>query len=675
MKTVSAGTITFSDPSSFLTIGKEISYLSDKDKSLTFEQVLSPEYQSRFIPCSQEVFSRPASQCAYWFRISFINKSSSDAWLELGTIAGRYIDFYAPDSTGRYGKPILTGVMRGLETKPYPVNTFWFPLCKGCNQSPSTYYMRIDEETPFEAPLYIGSLQSLYAHKGINDYLVAGFIGAILIMLLYNAFLWLSTREKLYLVYVLYLSLCLLVPTAQNCYPFLTRIGNHTWWYDHLVFIMAVANSTVGIFAIMYLNLKVELPKVYYVMSIMIVLLLVLGLLNFLFPYGYLINTFQVCILLMFMLCLFSGYFLLVKRRKQAFYYSLGWTFMIVFALIFMFTINGFLPYNAFTRNSTYFGIVLETWMFSLALGNRINVLKKERELSQEAMLYKAVENEKLVRSQKEELYKEVIKRTEEIHNKNEALNQMNEQVVKSNTILSEQAENLEILNASKDKFFSIIAHDLRNPFNTIFGFADLIIKNIDKYDKDKIKELVETIRTSSKNTFTLLENLLTWARMQTGDIEYKPEIIDLRILFMNAVTMVEAQAMQKNITINQAYNNCSEIYGDNNMISTVLRNLLTNAIKYTNDGGLIFISSSHNGHFCEISVKDNGVGIPTQSIEKLFRVDSKFNTKGTSNERGTGLGLILCKEFVEKHGGSIMLKSGEGVGSEFLFTLPVASN
>lgn len=239
---VSADTIVLSDARGLLTIGKNLSYLEDKDKSLSIAHILTPECQAKFRAGTRDVFARPATHDVFWFKITFSNQSEEDAWLEFGTVAARYIDFFAPDSKGNYGKPIQTGVMRALNTRPYPVNTFWFPLSRAGNQTTITYYLRIDEETPFEAPIYIGSLKALHAHKSTNDYLVAGFMGAILIMLLYNAFLWLSTREKLYLVYVLYLLFSLLVPPAQNGYPFVSRLGNPAWWFDHLVFFMAVAN-------------------------------------------------------------------------------------------------------------------------------------------------------------------------------------------------------------------------------------------------------------------------------------------------------------------------------------------------------------------------------------------------------------------------------------------------
>ncbi|NVO18966.1 MAG: hypothetical protein HXX13_04665 [Bacteroidetes bacterium] len=655
----------------FLIIGKQLSYFEDINKTTSFQEILSPAIQQKFTPCSMDVYSHPARQGSVWFKINFSNHCDADAWLEFGTIAARYIDFYAPDSNGRYHAPILTGSLRGIKSKPYPVNTFWMPLSKAGDHSVKTYYIRIEEQTPFEAPLFIGTLQSLHKHKSTNDYLVAGYMGAIIIMLLYNAFIWLSTREKLYLIYILYLFCSLVVPPAQNSYPFMARIGNYEWWFEHFIFFVAVANSLVGLFAIFYLNLKTELPKIYRIMVVLIMSLLVMGTLNFFFPIGNLVNAFQVCIILLFSLCLFSGYYLLIRRRKQAFYYSLGWTFMIIFACIFIFTINGLLPYNSFTRNAVFFGIVLETWMFSLALGNRINVLKREKESTQQDMLYQAIENEKSIRDQKEELEKEVIKRTAEILNASKELRAVNKQLANSNEKLSEQTANLELVNATKDKFFSIIAHDLRNPFNTIFGFADLLAKNLDQYDKEKIKELLEPIRTSSKNTFTLLENLLTWSRMQTGEIEFEPGYHDIMILFQEAIESVESQARQKDIVINQGMTYYAEVFGDKNMITTILRNLLSNAIKFTHPGGVILLTASFKDDFCEISVKDNGVGITVQGLEKLFQVHNKINTKGTANERGTGLGLVLCKEFVQKQGGKIWANAKEGFGSEFSFTLP----
>jgi len=236
--------------------------------------------------------------------------------------------------------------------------------------------------------------------------------------------------------------------------------------------------------------------------------------------------------------------------------------------------------------------------------------------------------------------------------------------------LLKKNAEELRDLNATKDKFFSIIAHDLKSPFNSILGFSDLLINNFSDYDKDEIEKYLRTIESSSKQAFELLENLLVWARSQTGSIHYQPETIELKSIIHENINLLTNQAERKNIQIFSTITDEAFVNGDRNMINTILRNLLANAIKFTPQFGKIFVSLILNDESYEISIKDNGIGIAEENIPKLFRIDSKFSTLGTEKEKGTGLGLILCKEFVEKHGGKIWARSELGKGSTFIFSL-----
>jgi signal transduction histidine kinase/ligand-binding sensor domain-containing protein len=236
--------------------------------------------------------------------------------------------------------------------------------------------------------------------------------------------------------------------------------------------------------------------------------------------------------------------------------------------------------------------------------------------------------------------------------------------------ILEKNAE-LKELNASKDKFFSIIGHDLRNPFNTIIGLTDLLLMDIQGTTPEKLQKSLQNIRGSSQQAHELLENLLLWARSHTGILAFRPEMVDLKKLVEESVSLVSAQAIRKNIVIHEDFIQEPMIHADVNMIRTVLRNLLTNSVKFTNQNGEVWVRLSVNNGFCTISVQDNGAGIPAEKIGTLFRIDTSHKTRGTDQEPGTGLGLILCKEFVERHGGRIEVDSQSGKGSEFRVVLP----
>jgi signal transduction histidine kinase len=240
--------------------------------------------------------------------------------------------------------------------------------------------------------------------------------------------------------------------------------------------------------------------------------------------------------------------------------------------------------------------------------------------------------------------------------------------------ILSKNSE-LNDLNASKDRFFSIIAHDLRNPFNTIIGLTDILLITLNNLDPVKLQRTLESIKTSSQQAYELLENLLLWARSQTGTISFRPEKADLQALVEESVGQVSVLASRKNIVIITDFKQCPQITGDINMIHTILRNLLTNALKYTRRNGEVHVGMSEHKGFCILSIKDNGIGISAEKINNLFSIDIARKTKGTDQEPGTGLGLILCRELIEKHGGRIEVESEVGKGSLFRVFIPLNNN
>ncbi len=225
-------------------------------------------------------------------------------------------------------------------------------------------------------------------------------------------------------------------------------------------------------------------------------------------------------------------------------------------------------------------------------------------------------------------------------------------------------------LNAQKDKFFSIIAHDLRNPFSAIMGLSDLLLSQVSQKDYNDIDEYAALIKQSSHQAMNLLKNLLDWSRAQTGRMDFNPEHFELADLVEENKKFFEVIANQKNITLKTCLPSSIVVFADKQMVSTVFRNLKSNAIKFTRKGGEIIISAEKDADEIRISVSDNGIGIPANRLEKLFRIDESSSTYGTDNEKGTGLGLILCKEFIETHGGKIWAESEEQKSSTFHFTL-----
>jgi len=245
-----------------------------------------------------------------------------------------------------------------------------------------------------------------------------------------------------------------------------------------------------------------------------------------------------------------------------------------------------------------------------------------------------------------------------------------NEKINAANVKLAESERNLTEMNATKDKFFSIISHDLKNPLTSLLSISESIMEAT-RADQDEKSMGIGKIHDSIKEINALLENLLTWSRTQRGRLNFEPVNFNLAKMIEVNLNLHRAMAENKNVTLSHDLTVDMIAYGDRDMINTVIRNLLNNAIKFTSDGGTVKVDARKDGNMIQILVEDNGTGISEENLQKLFRIDVKFKTTGTSGEKGTGLGLVLCKEFVEKNGGTMTVESTINQGSIFGFTLP----
>lgn len=253
----------------------------------------------------------------------------------------------------------------------------------------------------------------------------------------------------------------------------------------------------------------------------------------------------------------------------------------------------------------------------------------------------------------------------------NKKLQELNNKVLEQNNQLERLNKKLNAANYEKDKFFSIIAHELRNPLWWFRNLADVLSKNFDKMDRDKLQKAIKSIDESAKNSFHLIDNLLQWSRAQLKRVNYKPQRNELKKLIEENIALIKSVADYRGIKIVCDVNKELYVSVDSELTNTVLRNLISNAIKYTPENGKIFISTrERNGHVI-VSVMDSGIGISKKDQKKLFKEDSNFTTLGISHEKGSGLGLLLCKEFVEKNGGKIWVDSELNKGTTFSFTLP----
>lgn len=244
-------------------------------------------------------------------------------------------------------------------------------------------------------------------------------------------------------------------------------------------------------------------------------------------------------------------------------------------------------------------------------------------------------------------------------------------ELIAERDLIKKYSEELKEINASKDKFFSIISHDLKSPFQSLLGISDLLTHSGDSLGPEENSILISQLNKSLHNQFKLLDNLLQWSRLQSGRMSYQPMRIDLHLLAEETINLLAGNAARKNIYLANAIPPDTLVFADLSMLNSIMQNLVSNAIKFTSAEGSVTINCNELDNNICICVKDNGIGIDSEKLQKLFRIDCAHSTPGTANEAGTGLGLIICKEMVEKNNGTIRVESCEGQGTAFSFTLP----
>lgn len=659
-------TIILKNKAKIIPIGQNISFLEDETGKLTIDDILKPKTQKKFQNHNKNVFYRQPSMKTYWLKITFKNQTQKEACIELAMSNIFYLDYFQ-NINGKYIQTIKTGCMRPEKSKAFPVNVFWLPLSTGPEMQ--VVYIKFSGQFIASIPIYAGTFEALSYNKDKGDCILGGFIGIMIVMFFFNFFLLLITQDKIYAWYLAYLIPTLVNTTFLSNYPFITYFFEDLKpiLYPYYVSWGFIAFLMPSLFTLYALDLFKK--NLFFARFILIanfpstILIPILNISGIAKPYQ-LIVFFQLNMLAVTMLCIGIGIYLwVVKKEKFARFFTLGWSWAILGGFILLLSVNGILPYNYLSRNAMFFGFCLESILFSLALGDRINTMRTKMQLAQ-------AENFKLIQEQNQVLELKVKERTEELESINEELKQSNEELNTSNEKISQASKDLEHLNATKDKLFAIIGHDLRSPIHSLKGLMSLVDnEDINQQDflmlSGKLKNSVEYIH------FTL-DNLLQWANNQMQGIQNHPENIHIYNIAKENCDLLGEIALKKQIKINNEIDNEIMVWADTNQVSLIFRNLISNAIKFTNMGGTVQLIATQQKDFYQMSVIDTGIGMSQNVLEKLFNPLMQVKMFGTQNEKGTGLGLILCKDFVEKNGGEIWAESQEGKGSKFHFTLPI---
>ena len=273
--------------------------------------------------------------------------------------------------------------------------------------------------------------------------------------------------------------------------------------------------------------------------------------------------------------------------------------------------------------------------------------------------------------NEKEELNSQLTENNQELQAKAELLSGINEILAEKNQQIEKQSKEVKLLLSTRDKFYSIIAHDIKNPMGAIMGFSDLLNKKIQPCNDPSLVKYAEMVKKTSTQAYTLLVSLLEWTRLQTGQVEVNPELFNLLEILQQLLEVIHVSAEEKRIELSYVCNDEIIVFADKNMISTTMRNLISNAIKFTPEDGKVTVSITQNNNSVIFSVTDTGIGIEKEEIQKFYNNEMVNKRDGTNKEIGTGLGLMLCKDFINLHKGSIDIESYPDKGSVFSFAIP----
>ena len=619
-----------------IALGASARVIKDQDKALSAAQLLDqPERYPGFQ--GEAINSFSFTDAAYWFVVPLNNPSTASltrlltvepAWLD-----GIHITLAAADGS------LLE--FHGGDYYPFSQRSIMHRKFNASLKLPpgqSQLLVRVQTRDPLVVNMQLWERSAFYradSHETAYLGLVYGVLGA---MLLYNLVLFVAVRESVYAAYVGYVLIFMLWHATSNGLLYQWLWPTSPQWANWAQSVFIYLTVMAGLyFAINFLQLRQRMPRIYrwargllltfFISSIVTALLggyqlHVISAILWIIPY-------TPAVIIFGLLSLRAG------NRAARFFLpatAAGFLGSGITAL----AVSGIIPFSFYTYRAVDFGMLIDAVLLSIALADRLKLARNETEQARTA-LFDAVQEHA------QELETTVDQRTQELRE----------------------------ANATKDKFFTIIAHDLRGPLGSLAMFYNDIVKSAE----DFTDEILTLTRDTTNNTSNLLEQLLTWARSQRGEIDYKPQAFDLSLLTPEIEQLFSSQASAKQIQLDVDIDGPCWVYADKAMVHTILRNLTSNALKYTAAGGAINAEITCDSDLYKFSITDSGIGIDKAVQQSLFRLDEKPQSlPGTNNETGTGLGLILCSEFVQRNSGNIGVTSEKGKGATFWFTLPRAS-
>lgn len=668
-------------------MGKSASLLVDSKGTLTIDDILGDSCQSLFQQSEQEIFSRPASNTIYWFKLTINNQSGERLWLEIGDrISPKYTKFYLPNSKGQYLQAYNGSKLYNDSDKIFPISVYHVPI--EAKSGAISYYLRSDGLFPRVHRFKISNANSLYQDSREVDAASLLFIGLVFGIIVYNLFLFFSSKDKIYLIYALeriFLTLTLTFDTGYLIFYHEWLWEQYFWWHNW-VFVLQV------VFLIYYLDIHEYSAKFSRWLWVLAGAMLLPAILSTFVEFCILINIFQIFLLFFYINLLGSGIYIWMKGGKKAKLYVLIWGLAILGVFVFIAGLNGLIELTPVVKNAVYIGFGAESILFALALGNRLNVLKttNERILS---------ENVELMQHQQEKLEELVMERTHQLSNEKQRAEHTLRVLTtaQSQLIQAEKMSSLGMLTAG-------IAHEINNPINyvsvgtrTLQEFiVDLellvnayvaieeaptmeerqekeihlsLIKQELGEPKEVIKDVMEMLETIDMGASRIVEIIKGLRGFSRAEEEFKRKANIHELIGSSLILLSEKY--KSRVSIVKDFDDSLPLFSCySGPLSQVFLNLIANAIDAIPAEGSITISTNKTKDSIEITIADTGTGIPKEVLDRIF--EPLFTTKELG--KGTGLGLSIVHDIIEKHGGVIEVETTEGEGTAFHITLPIAA-
>lgn len=610
--------------------------------------VASPDI---FVPNTTNVPHYESTQSAIWLKADIRVETDEPVYLLFNYPLIDSIDLFVVGQKGAIIQHEANGTMLPAADRDLYSNYLKFKLRKGLY----TYYIRAKTTYTLQLPIKIKSFETVYKEQTSENLWLGIYIGISALIIFFLIFLWLLTRDKVYIYFMLHTASLAII----NIH--LKGFANLLFWskasiinlYQPSIFALTLFALA---FAIVFLETSTKHPKLHRWFVALLwatVLVLPIDIMGFHQVAHQLVKA---LILFSSILMVVAGFASYKKGFKPARLFIAGRIIFLVSLLLNILQRLDILSYEFSIIYALQVGSLINIVLLSLALADRLRIICSEKNDAKEEIYAKIKENEELVRQQNTLLSLKVEERTREMK--------------KQTQTLEDQKSQLEELNKTKDKIFSVIAHDLRGPLGNVSQLADMMA--IDENLRNE--ETIELLKDASKRSFDLLDSLLHWAKAQFGDSEYQRSKLNLRELAENTLKLYHLKATAKEIKVTNNVPNGLLANADKNMIDTVIRNLLSNALKFTIVGGTIELGGSKDEEkgIVKLWVKDSGMGISKEKLETIFEAGKNKSVVGTDGEVGSGLGLVICKDFVEKNEGTISATSNQGRGSTFSITLPI---